>query len=263
MPSLTRATVKGVHRHCQSCPTLPLKPPEKKVPHTIENTRKLDKIICKPDDDERIDIQLGMAIDSTKATLVVKCRLACEMVKCWQQAQDNIMNLPLDNGWGEKHCLFVKWKYVEAKAATYYYHGLILDEGNTEKSHGMVVVALQAANEYFKEKNKVLAFFKNLLNQQLDGSKRSRTGVTESLSIATNISVQDAYMSDFGSMEVNNPAIIGVGNEPIRSYWNWDDDDRGMEMDIQAILSEFGVLVTSSKMMFCLLERYLNIYTTI
>ena len=97
----------------------------------------------------------------------------------------------------------------------------------------------------------------------LQGSKRSRTGVTESLSIATNISVQDAYMSDFGSMEVNNPAIIGVGNEPIRSYWNWDDDDRGMEMDIQAILSEFGVLVTSSKMMFCLLERYLNIYTTI
>ncbi|KAG5059617.1 hypothetical protein JHK87_000646 [Glycine soja] len=100
-----------------------------------------------------------MAIDSTKATLVVKCRLACEMVKCWQQAQDNIMNLPLDNGWGEKHCLFVKWKYVEAKAATYYYHGLILDEGNTEKSHGMVVVALQAANEYFKESKKLCEAF--------------------------------------------------------------------------------------------------------
>lgn len=25
------------------------------------------------------------------------------------------MNLPLLNGWGEKHRLFVKWKYVEAK----------------------------------------------------------------------------------------------------------------------------------------------------
>ncbi|XLU81623.1 hypothetical protein S245_005043, partial [Arachis hypogaea] len=84
-----------------------------------------------------VDIQLGMAIDSTKATLAVKRRLACEMVKCWQQAQDNIMNLPLANDWGEKHILFVKWKYVEAKAAAYYYHGLILDEGNTEKSHGM------------------------------------------------------------------------------------------------------------------------------
>lgn len=31
------------------------------------------------------------------------------------QAQDNIMNLPLANGWGEKHHLLVKWKYVEAK----------------------------------------------------------------------------------------------------------------------------------------------------
>lgn len=31
------------------------------------------------------------------------------------QAQDNIMNLPLSNGWGEKHRLFVKWKYIEAK----------------------------------------------------------------------------------------------------------------------------------------------------
>ncbi|XP_014626292.1 mediator of RNA polymerase II transcription subunit 13-like isoform X3 [Glycine soja] len=72
------------------------------------------------------------------------------------------------------------------------------------------------------------------------GSKRSRTGVTELLSTATNIPVQDAYMSDFGSMEVNNSAITGVGNEPIGSYWDWDDDDRGMEMDIQALLSEFG-----------------------
>ncbi|XP_020221801.1 uncharacterized protein LOC109804396 [Cajanus cajan] len=106
-----------------------------------------------------VDIQLGMAIDSTKATLAVKRRLACEMVKCWQQAQDNIMNLPLTNGWGEKHCLFVKWKYVEAKAAAYYYHGLILDEGNTEKSHGMAVAALQAADEYFKESKKLCEAF--------------------------------------------------------------------------------------------------------
>ncbi|XP_047153957.1 mediator of RNA polymerase II transcription subunit 13 [Vigna umbellata] len=72
------------------------------------------------------------------------------------------------------------------------------------------------------------------------GSKRSRTGVTESLSTATNIPVQDTYMSDFGSVEVTNSAITGVGNEPIASYWDWDDDDRGMEMDIQALLSEFG-----------------------
>ncbi|KAI4347383.1 hypothetical protein L6164_008199 [Bauhinia variegata] len=106
-----------------------------------------------------VDIQLGMAIDSTKATLAVKRRLACETVKYWQQAQDNIMNLPLANGWGEKHGHFVKWKYVEAKAAAYYYHGLILDEGNTEKSHGMAVAALQAADEYFKESKKLCETF--------------------------------------------------------------------------------------------------------
>ncbi|XP_004512802.1 uncharacterized protein [Cicer arietinum] len=106
-----------------------------------------------------VDIQLGMAIDSSKATLAVKRRLACEMLKCWQQAQDNIMNLPLTNGWGEKHHFFVKWKYVEAKAAAYYYHGLILDEGNTEKSHGMAVAALQAADEYFKESKKLCEAF--------------------------------------------------------------------------------------------------------
>ncbi|KAM7471024.1 hypothetical protein LguiA_009207 [Lonicera macranthoides] len=106
-----------------------------------------------------VDIQLGLAIDSTKATLAVKRRLACEMVKYWQQAQDNIMNLPLANGWGEKHQLFVKWKYIEAKAAAYYYHGLILDEGNTEKSHGMAVAALQAADEYLKESKKATEAF--------------------------------------------------------------------------------------------------------
>ncbi|KAJ6799057.1 Uncharacterized protein M6B38_209135 [Iris pallida] len=84
-----------------------------------------------------VDIQLGMAIDSPKATLAVKRRLACEMVKCWHQAQDSITQLAFSDGWGLKHQLFIKWKYVEAKAAAYYYHGMILDEGNTEKSHGM------------------------------------------------------------------------------------------------------------------------------
>ncbi|GJX29534.1 transmembrane 9 superfamily member 1, partial [Tanacetum coccineum] len=35
-----------------------------------------------------VDIQLGLAIDSTKATLAVKRKLACEMVKYWQQERD-------------------------------------------------------------------------------------------------------------------------------------------------------------------------------
>ncbi|OAY84157.1 hypothetical protein ACMD2_19594 [Ananas comosus] len=106
-----------------------------------------------------IDIQLGLAIDSPKATLAVKRRLACEMVKCWQQAQDSIADLSLPDGWGRKHRLFVQWKCCEAKAAAYYYHGLILDEGNTEKSHGMAVAALQAAEEFLKESKRASEAF--------------------------------------------------------------------------------------------------------
>jgi len=77
----------------------------------------------------------------------------------------------------------------------------------------------------------------------VQGSKRSRTGLTQSLSTTTNIPGQDAYMSDFGSMEVNNSASTRVGNEPTRSYWDWDDNDeenRGMELNIEALSKEFG-----------------------
>lgn len=45
------------------------------------------------------------------------------------------------------------------QAAAYYYHGLILDEGNTEKSHGMAVAALKAADEYLKESKKICEAF--------------------------------------------------------------------------------------------------------
>ncbi|KAF3953058.1 hypothetical protein CMV_021455 [Castanea mollissima] len=68
------------------------------------------------------------------------------------------------------------------------------------------------------------------------GSKRPRTG----MGAATNALVQDASKSDFSSMDVNNSAKTGVANEQIGSQWDWDDDDRGMPMDIQALLSEFG-----------------------
>ncbi|PKA56022.1 hypothetical protein AXF42_Ash014695 [Apostasia shenzhenica] len=97
-----------------------------------------------------VDIQLGIAVDSPKATLAVKRRIACEMVKYWHQAEECILKVSFTSGWGEKHRLFIKWKYVEAKAAAYYYHGLVLDEGNTEKSHTVAVAALQAAEEFLK-----------------------------------------------------------------------------------------------------------------
>ncbi|XP_015166008.1 uncharacterized protein [Solanum tuberosum] len=138
---------------------LPQLPAEQRRNLPVDLAEGVLRALCLQALGQAVDIQLGLAIDSTKATLAVKRRLACEMVKYWQQAQDNIMNLPLSNGWGEKHRLFVKWKYIEAKASAYYYHGLILDEGNTEKSHGMAVAALQAADEYLKESKKACEAF--------------------------------------------------------------------------------------------------------
>ncbi|XP_076906327.1 uncharacterized protein LOC143562398 [Bidens hawaiensis] len=138
---------------------LPQLPSEHRRDLPVDLAEGVLRALCLQALGQGVDIQLGLAIDSTKATLAVKRRLACEMVKYWQQAQDNITNLPLANGWGEKHRLYIKWKYIEAKAAAYYYHGLILDEGNTEKSHGMAVSALQAADEYLKESKKACEAF--------------------------------------------------------------------------------------------------------
>ncbi|KAF5730398.1 hypothetical protein HS088_TW20G00771 [Tripterygium wilfordii] len=144
---------------CAVRQVLPQLPTEVRRSLPIDLAEGVLRALCLQALGEGVDIQLGMAIDSAKATLAVKRRLACEMVKYWQQAQDNIMNLRLANGWGEKHRLFIKWKFVEAKATAYYYHGLILDEGNTEKSHGMAVAALQAADEYFKESKRASEAF--------------------------------------------------------------------------------------------------------
>ena len=45
------------------------------------------------------------------------------------------------------------------QAAAYYYHGVILDEGNTQKSHGMAIAALQAAEEFLTESHKASEAF--------------------------------------------------------------------------------------------------------
>ncbi|MBA0584833.1 hypothetical protein Gorai_015629, partial [Gossypium raimondii] len=75
------------------------------------------------------------------------------------------------------------------------------------------------------------------------GSKRPRIGMTESYGQAgtvTNAPTEDVYKSNIRSMEVNRAVITGVGNDQIGSNWDWDDDDRGIVMDIQSLLSEFG-----------------------
>ncbi|XP_066328108.1 uncharacterized protein [Miscanthus floridulus] len=106
-----------------------------------------------------VDMQLGLAIENPKATLAVKRRLACEMIKCWKQVKDSIPEFPLSAGWGRKHALFVKWKYVEAKAAAYYFHGLILDEGETEKSQETAMAALQSSEEFINESKRASEAF--------------------------------------------------------------------------------------------------------
>lgn len=141
---------------------LPQIPSELRTDLPIDLSEGVLRAICLQALGQGVDVQLGMAIDSAKATLAVKRRLACEMVEYWHQAQENIMNLPLTDGWGGKHKLFVKWKYAEAKAAAYYYHGLILDENNTEVSHRMAVAALQAAEEFLKESKKACEVFNTM-----------------------------------------------------------------------------------------------------
>lgn len=56
------------------------------------------------------------------------------------------------------HCYSYKLFPIN-QAAAYYYHGLILDEGNTKKSHSMAVAALQAADEFLKESKKASESF--------------------------------------------------------------------------------------------------------
>ncbi|XP_058103003.1 uncharacterized protein LOC131246668 [Magnolia sinica] len=92
------------------------------------------------------EMQLGMAVESQKATLSVKRRLACEQVSYFAQAHHCLSGC-VSEGYGKKHILFIKWKYLEAKAAAYYYHGLILDKGNKPIDHISAVCCLLAADE--------------------------------------------------------------------------------------------------------------------
>ncbi|XWS68420.1 hypothetical protein CRYUN_Cryun04dG0088300 [Craigia yunnanensis] len=138
----------------QVLPQLPL---ELRNDLPLDLTEGVLNALCLQALGQGVEIQLGMAIDSIKASLAVKRRLACEMVKYWHQAQEYIMDLPLANGWGEKHKLFIQWKHVEAKAVAYYLHGLILEEGNP--SAEIAAAALQAAEEYLKESKKACESF--------------------------------------------------------------------------------------------------------
>ncbi|XP_074292645.1 mediator of RNA polymerase II transcription subunit 13 [Silene latifolia] len=70
-------------------------------------------------------------------------------------------------------------------------------------------------------------------NGPKQGLKRPRTGLDNSL-------VQAGGAGSAPTHDCDNSDITGIANDQIGSQWDWDDDDAGVGMDIQALLSEFG-----------------------
>ncbi|PNY17481.1 BRO1 domain-containing protein BROX, partial [Trifolium pratense] len=105
------------------------------------------------------EIQLGLAVESQKATLSVKRRLACEQLIYFTQAYHCLSGCDFNQGHGKKHLRFIKWKFLESKATAYYYHGLILDKGNEPSSHVVAVSCFLAADELLAESKKACLSF--------------------------------------------------------------------------------------------------------
>ncbi|KAJ4729524.1 BRO1 domain containing protein [Melia azedarach] len=105
------------------------------------------------------EIQLGLAVDCQKATLSVKRRLACELLIYFSQAYQCFSGCDINHGYGKKHLWFIKWKFLESKAAAYYYHGLILDKGNEPSCHVSAVCCFLAAEELLAQSKKACLSF--------------------------------------------------------------------------------------------------------
>ncbi|PWA87742.1 endosomal targeting BRO1-like domain-containing protein [Artemisia annua] len=105
------------------------------------------------------EMQLASAVGSKNATLSVKRRLACEQLSYFGQAHYCLSTCDNLNGYGKKHLSFIKWKYLEAKAAAYYYHGLITDKGTEPSCHISAVCCFLAAEEILTESKKACLNF--------------------------------------------------------------------------------------------------------
>ncbi|GAB4847357.1 hypothetical protein Ancab_026415 [Ancistrocladus abbreviatus] len=105
------------------------------------------------------ELQLGLAVDNQKATLSVKRRLACERLTYFSQAHYSLLGSNVSENDVKKHSTFIRWKYLEAKAAAYYYHGLILDKGNEPSSQVSAVCCFLAAEELLSESKKACLSF--------------------------------------------------------------------------------------------------------
>ncbi|KAF5200222.1 Endosomal targeting bro1-like domain-containing protein [Thalictrum thalictroides] len=105
------------------------------------------------------EMQLGLAVESQNASLSVKRRLACEQLSYFAQAHYCLSGCNMAHACGKKHLMFIKWKYLEAKAAAYYYHGLILDKGKAPSGHSNAVCCFLAANKLLTDSKKACLSF--------------------------------------------------------------------------------------------------------
>ncbi|GMH06876.1 hypothetical protein Nepgr_008716 [Nepenthes gracilis] len=105
------------------------------------------------------ELQLGLAVENQKATLSVKRRLACEQLTYFSQAHHSLSGGDTNEDDINKHSLFIRWKYLEAKAAAYYYHGLILDKGNEPSCHVSALCCFLAAQELLSKGKKACVSF--------------------------------------------------------------------------------------------------------
>ncbi|KAG1370183.1 hypothetical protein COCNU_15G005490 [Cocos nucifera] len=108
---------------------------------------------------QSVEMQLGLALECEKATLSVKRRLACEAVSYFSQVLYCLSDCDMRDAYGKKLLLFIKWKYLEAKAAAYYYHGLVLDKGNGSSNHLNAVCCLFAAEELLTDSKRACLSF--------------------------------------------------------------------------------------------------------
>ncbi|KAJ3671825.1 hypothetical protein LUZ60_007904 [Juncus effusus] len=106
-----------------------------------------------------VEMQLGLASESDKASLSVKRRLACELVAYFSQAHYILLGCDTSDSYGKKLLLFIKWKFLEAKAAAYYYHGLTVDKSNEPNCHVSAVYCLCAAEDLLTESKRVSLSF--------------------------------------------------------------------------------------------------------
>ncbi|KAL7106573.1 hypothetical protein ACP275_06G002400 [Erythranthe tilingii] len=108
------------------------------------------------------EVQLGLAVQSKNATLSVKRRLACEQLIFFAKAYNcclSQVNAKDGAAASKKQLLFIKWKHLEAKAAAYYYHGLILDKCTEPSSHVSAMCCFLAAEELLVESKKACLTF--------------------------------------------------------------------------------------------------------